>query len=314
MMCVSRSEVARVVTIQTSGATDAPKRLYFTDLDLELTVDFFHHGMTTLALPGARVLILMPGRTPGSIGDLLKKALVRMNAVGQVHGPINDPGRAVDDLLDMRADCLVGLPIQVLGLVRHPRGRDIPKGLIRSVLLSADYVPDAVVDELEERWESPVFEHYGMTEMGLGGGVQCEVREGYHLREADLLFEIIDPETGNPVPDGEPGEVVFTTLTRQGMPLIRYRTGDLARFLPGPCPCGSSLRRLEKVRGRIAGRVPLEAGGSLSLPEMDEVLFRVPGILNYRAELTREKGRDRLGLQVYSVPEGRPSWRRPEDA
>ena len=279
MICVSQSEIARVVTLSTPSPIPGSKRLYFSDDDLELTVDFFHHGMTTLARPGARVLILMPGQTPGSIGDLLKKALVRMNAEGTIHGPVIDPISAIDELLKIRADCLVGLPTQVLGLARHSHGHVIPKGLIKSILLSADYIPTVIVRELEDLWGAPVFEHYGMTEMGLGGGVQCEAHEGYHLREADLFFEVVDPVNGTLLPEGESGEIVFTTLTRRGMPLIRYRTGDLARFLPEPCPCGSSLRRLGKVQGRIAGEVHLEGGHRLSLPEMDEVLFKVPGVL-----------------------------------
>ena len=101
-----------------------------------------------------------------------------------------------------------------------------------------------------------------MTEMGLGGGVQCSARQGYHLREADLYFEIVDPHSGEPLPEGELGEVVFTTLTREGMPLIRYRTGDLSRFLPGQCPCGTLLRSMESIRQRVAGNLEL-AGGRL---------------------------------------------------
>jgi len=305
MLCVSQGDVSRVVTLPATRPGDAPKRLYFSDEDLEQTVDFFHHGMRGLVQSGARVLILLPGQTPGSVGDLLKRALERMNAEGLVHGPVTDPARAVDDLLGRRADALVGLPTQVLSMARHPRGREIPPGRLQSVLLSADYVPQAVVAELEERWEAPVFEHYGMTEMGLGGGVQCGVREGYHLREADLLLEVIHPVTGLPVAVGETGEIAFTALTRQAMPLIRYRTGDLARFLPGPCPCGSDLRRLGKVSGRVRGRVQVGETNVLTLPDMDEALFRVPGIVNYTAELSRRNGRDCLSVKVYT---GEASW------
>jgi phenylacetate-coenzyme A ligase PaaK-like adenylate-forming protein len=89
-----------------------------------------------------------------------------------------------------------------------------------------------------------------MTEMGLGGAMACEERVGYHPREADLIFEIIDPQTGGPLPEGEVGEVVFTTLTRAAMPLIRYRTGDLSRWIPGNCPCGSVLKRLDRIADR----------------------------------------------------------------
>ena len=81
--------------------------------------------------------------------------------------------------------------------------------------------------------------------------MECRARNGYHLREADLFFEVVDPVSGSPVPDGTPGEVVFTTLTRRAMPLIRYRTGDVAAMLPGPCACGSPLRRLSRIAGRL---------------------------------------------------------------
>ena len=84
-----------------------------------------------------------------------------------------------------------------------------------------------------------------------GGGVQCEVRDGFHLREADLFFEIIDPRTGWIVRDGTYGEVVVTTLTREAMPLVRYRTGHTAAIMTAACPCDSGLRRLTAVRNEV---------------------------------------------------------------
>ncbi len=96
--------------------------------------------------------------------------------------------------------------------------------------------------------------------MGYGGGVSCAAHAGYHLREADLLFEIVDPGSGQPVADGQMGEVVFTTLTRRTMPLIRYRTGNLASWITTPCPCGSVLRRLGWVQGRRAEAARLADG------------------------------------------------------
>jgi len=301
MLCVSQSDISRIVTLFSSGSTAVPKRLFFTDEDLELTVDFFHHGMTTLTDPGSRVMIFMPGKTPGSIGDLLKKGLTRMNSESLVYGPVTDPDDAMDALLKFKPHCLVGLPVQMLGLVRHTGKTGIPEGLIKSILLSADYVPAAIVAELESSLNVTVYEHYGMTEMGLGGGVQCRHGEGYHLREADLFFEVIDPRTGQPQSDGRTGEVVFTTLTRRGMPLVRYRTGDLAAFLPVTCLCGTSLRRLGKVRGRIAGAVAIGNGLTLSLPEMDEALFKVPHLLNYQPQLTMENGRFFLKVLVHAA-------------
>ena len=298
-LCVSQSDVCRVVTLPTSGNDVAPRRIYFSADDLELTIDFFHHGMTALAHPGQRVLILMPGARPGSVGDLLAKALARAGVQGFVHGVVTDPAEAVSDIVDREIDCIVGIPTQVLSLARSENADQIPEGRISSVLLSSDYVPSSVINELQRVWGCKVFGHYGTTEMGLGGGVECEAFDGYHLREADVLFEVIDPASGRPLPDGQLGEVVFTTLTRDAMPLIRYRTGDLSRFLPEPCPCGTILRRLAKVRGKTHDGVPLRSGDWLRIADLDETLFAVPGGANYQASLTSSNYVDRLELIVY---------------
>jgi hypothetical protein len=153
----------------------------------------------------------------------------------------------------------------------------------------------------EEAWGCRVFNHYGMTEMGLGGGVECAALAGYHLREADLLFEVVDPESGEVLPEGEEGEVVFTTLTRRGMPLIRYRTGDIARFIPEPCPCGTVLKRLSPVKDRVQGRIVLTGGGFLSMSVLDEVLFAVKGVANFKAAISNENNRDRLEITVQAA-------------
>ena len=121
---------------------------------------------------------------------------------------------------------------------------------MRTILLAAQYISQADKDTIEDSWGIKAYEHYGMTEMGLGGAMACEERIGYHPREADIFFEIIDPDTGEVLPEGEKGEVVFTTLTRQAMPIIRYRTGDFSKWLPGDCACGSILKRLGKVDDR----------------------------------------------------------------
>ncbi|HEX2768309.1 MAG TPA: AMP-binding protein [Geobacteraceae bacterium] len=298
-LCVSRGEIERIVTLASSGTTAPAKRLHFTGDDLELTVDFFRHGMSTLVEPGERVLILMPGELHGSVGDLLVKGLARMDVEGIVRWPVGDAEEVIAEIAERRITSMVGLPGQVLALVRHPAASLLPNGQIRSVLLSADYVPDALVREIGRVWGSPVFNHYGMTEMGLGGGVDCRALTGYHLREADLYFEIVDPIDGRPLPDGLSGEVVFTTLTRRGMPLIRYRTGDLARFIPGPCPCGSMLRRLGHVRGRLSGRVNIGDGSWLDCADLDEALYPLPCLIDYQAELIEEEGRDTLALTLH---------------
>ena len=152
---------------------------------------------------------------------------------------------------------------------------------MKSILLSTDHAADSLIREVERNWQCRVFDHYGMTEMGLGGGVECEAHSGYHLREADLYFEIIDPDSGQLLPEGCEGEVVFSTLTRRGMPLIRYRTGDFSRFLPEKCACGSVLKRLGRISSRSESTVRLPDGAVLQLSALDEVIFSIPGVIDF---------------------------------
>jgi phenylacetate-CoA ligase len=146
-------------------------------------------------------------------------------------------------------------------------------------------------------WGCKVFNHYGTTEMGLGGGVECEAHRGYHLREADMYFEIVNPETGKPVSDGEYGEVVFSTLTRRGMPLIRYRMGDRSRFIVGECPCGTKLRTMEKIRGRFSGFVQV-GEETLKLPDFDEALFPIQGLLSFSVTVSGSDGDESLLVEA----------------
>lgn len=127
---------------------------------------------------------------------------------------------------------MVGIPVQVLAMAEHPEA-DRLKGVIKSVLLTTDYMPRAIVKRISRAWDCQVFEHYGMTETGLGGGVDCRAHGGYHLRGADLYYEVVDPQSGAPLPPGQEGELVVTTLTRHAMPLIRYRTSDWGRLAAG---------------------------------------------------------------------------------
>ncbi|GAW66690.1 coenzyme F390 synthetase [Geoanaerobacter pelophilus] len=301
MLCTSQDEIERVVTLQSSGTTGQPKRIFYTAEDLEATVDFFAHGMATLVDPGATVIVFLPGELRDSVGDLLARALVRTKVNPVVWGPVRDPAAARAEIMKHPHPCLVGIPTQMLALARGDLEGAIPRGWVESVLLSTDYVPEAIERELEQRWGCRVLTHYGMTETGLGGGVECQAAEGYHLREADLYTEIIDPGTGLAVADGEEGEVVFTTLSRRGMPLVRYRTGDLARLIKDPCPCGTVLKRLGRVQGRIAAEVSLKDGRRLRMSELDETLFAIPGVLDYTAELEVRVGRDQLRLCFQTV-------------
>jgi len=306
-LCVSQTSIERCVTLQSSGTTGPAKRLFFTREDLEYTLDFFHHGMSTLVKPGDRVMILLPGGgRPDSVADLLSRALARLDVQTLSTGPVVDLKTNLEAVIQQGATCLVGAPVQVLALARYGRGENCLKNRIKSVLLTADHIPSAVVDAIESAWNCKVYRHYGMTEMGWGGGVECEARDGYHLREADLFVEIVDPETGRPLPEGERGEIVVTTLTRAGMPLIRYRTGDISRFHNSPCACGTVLKRLDRITGRLNDGKCLISGMSLTLSVLDEALFSLSGVVDFKADLATCQDRDCLTLTLSLSPEADP--------
>jgi phenylacetate-CoA ligase len=307
-LCVSQGSIERVVTLPALTPAANPRRLFFTREDLEQTIDFFHHGMSTLVGPDDRVLILMPGEKPDSVGDLLRRGLERLKVSSLVQGPVMDPIQTAAFILENRMNCLVGIPTQVLALARCFRGANRLRELISSILLSSDYVAGALVEVIEETWNCAAFSHYGLTETGYGGGVECQARRGYHLREADLYVEIVDPLTGRIQPEGESGEIVVTTLTRCGMPLIRYRTGDVSRFIPEECPCGSVLKRLDRVSHSLDRVVRLGPGTFLTMSQLDDTLFSLPGVFDFQAEINRGADLDHLNINLH-LAEGSDSSR-----
>ncbi len=280
-LCVPQSEIKRIISLKSTGTSGKEKRIFFTEEDLNQTVEFFVYGMSCLTEKTDRVMVLLPGNTYGSIGDLLKNALEKINIECFVHGVITDPEKTANEIIEKNITCIVGIPSQVLYLSRMKN--EVFKSRIRTILLSTDYVPEVLIRELTSECGCRVFTHYGMTEMGYGGGVECGALNGYHMREADLFFEIVDPVSGQNVPDGQLGEVVFTTFSRQAMPLIRYRTGDIAAFSSEPCECGTFLKTMKRVRGRINNRIRLSDNEYLYLSDLDEVVLSFREVRDYKA-------------------------------
>jgi len=274
LLAVSQSRVARIVTLQTSGSTGNAKRLYFTETDLAATGEFFFEGMQSLIGNNDTVLVLLPFSPPDSVGDLLLHALRNGGIKAEGQWPPDDT--TTETIRLQRPTCLVGLPQHLLAVAEQ-----IGPGIIHSMLLCSDYAAPALRRRIEAACGCTTFLHYGATETGLGGAVECATHNGCHIRESDLLVEIIDPASGLPLPDGRQGEIVITTLGRQAMPLLRYRTGDSAALLRSTCPCGGVTARLVDVRGRLQGCL-LPCGDPLHSQDLDDILYHIPGLLDYR--------------------------------
>ena len=251
--------------------------------------------MQNLAEPGDAVLVVLPGTRPGGVACLLAEALKRAGRRAVVPGDGAGAAEAVDLAVANDARCMVGAPMHLNAVAAVWAARGLGRGIMRTALACWDTVPEAVRLRLRRDMGCAVYHHWGMTETGLGGAVDCAEGSGMHLREADLYVEIVDPGTGRAAPDGHWGEITVTTLTRRAMPLIRYRTGDRGRLVPGTCGCGSPLRRLDVVPGRLGEGVFLPTGETLRLADVHEAVLAVDGVADCRASL---EPRDKPLLRV----------------
>jgi phenylacetate-coenzyme A ligase PaaK-like adenylate-forming protein len=280
-LCVPRRDVARVTTLATSGTTDAPKRLFFTAGDLSRTIDFFSEAMADILRGGKSAAMMISSETPNSAAALLKQALAKNGAELFILGAdgkngFEEASRAASD-----ADCLIGMPAPMLKLCRlhknlHPQ----------AVLLTADYVPGAIVRAIQKAWDCEVFTHYGMTETGFGCAAQCHAREAHHIRHSDMLVEIIDPLTGGQSPPGEEGEITITTFAHEATPLLRYRTGDRSDMIGGECRCGGIFPRLGKIRDRGDNVIRIDGGKEITLEQIDEILYELDSALGYHVKIS----------------------------
>ena len=283
MLLLSQSAVERVVTERTSGTTGEAKRLFYTAGDLERTVQLFTVGLGELIFPGSVTMICFPFSGPNGLGDLIAKAIGRLGAKPLRVGFGKSYAELSEIMERERPDTFVGMPAPLLSMLRV-----CGRGSLKRALVSGDACPDEVLRCAEELLGARLFPHYGSREMALGGAITCEAHAGMHLRENHVIAEIVD-ESGAPLPEGEWGELVITTIGMEAMPLIRYRTGDRARIVPGVCPCGSEIRRLD-----VASRIGAEAYLAL-----ENAVFALPWAADWRAE-RREDG---LHLEVLTCGE-----------
>ena len=148
---------------------------------------------------------------------------------------------------------------------------------------------------MQESWNADVYHHYGMSEAGLAVAVECQAHDGFHYNEAGLLFEVVDPETGRVLKDGETGELVITTLSSEATPLIRYKTGDMASLTYGPCICGAStLQTITRIKRRVRHLFTIGEAQEIYPSLFDDVLYTVPGFIDYRVLLSKDGGADCL--------------------
>jgi phenylacetate-CoA ligase len=176
---------------------------------------------------------------------------------------------------------------------------------LRVAFCGAEPWSETMRQELQNALQIDALDLYGLTEIiGPGVSFECLEKNGMHINEDHFYPEVINPQTGKPVADGEIGEIVFTTITKQGIPILRYRTRDLTCLMPGICPCGRTLRRMKRVGGRSDDMLIIR-GVNVFPSQIEEVLIRVEGTTpNYLLVVDRQHHRmDELEVQVEVSPE-----------
>ena len=170
---------------------------------------------------------------------------------------------------------------------------------LRMAFIGAEPHSEEMRKKIEDSYDIDAFNSYGLSEMcGPGVAFECPEKNGLHVWEDNFLIEIIDPQTLKLLPDGEEGEIVFTTLNREGMPLIRYRTRDLAHIYPNPCPCGRTHRRMSRIKGRDDDMLIIK-GVNMFPIQIETALMKFPEIgRNYQIILETVGHMDELTIEV----------------
>ncbi len=181
---------------------------------------------------------------------------------------------------------------------------DVRQLPLRVGVFGAEPWSDSMRRHLEEGGDIKAYDIYGLSEIiGPGVGAECRCQAGLHIFEDHFYPEVVDPESGQPVPEGEEGELVLTTLSKRAMPMIRYRTRDITAFIPEACACGRTIRRIQRI-SRRSDDMFIIRGINVFPSQVETALLAVEGTLpHYQILLTREKGLDEMEVQVEVTPE-----------
>jgi phenylacetate-CoA ligase len=286
MLAVHKEQVVRLHT--SSGTTGKPKAIFFSKRDINQAAELI-----------ARCLV-MTGTTKGDVLQnmmtygLFTGALVMHYGAEKVGvlvipaGPGNTQ-RQIALMQDFKSTALHITPSYALYLasVMHNEGLDPRRDLsLRRAYLGSEPYSEETRSKIEKFFGIDVYNSYGLSEMnGPGVAFECMEKNGMHLWEDNFILEIIDPETGETVPEGEKGELVLTTLCREAMPILRYRTRDIVTIMPGKCRCGRTHRRISRIIGRSDDMIIIR-GVNIFPQQIEQVLMGIKAVAqNYQIVL-----------------------------
>jgi len=283
-----------------SGTTGAPTAILYTENDLNTWAELMARCLYMVGVRKEDVFQNMSGYGLFTGGLGIHYGAERLKCLTIPAGAGNSK-RQIKLLQDFKVSVVHIIPSYALHLstVFAELGID-PRSLnLRIFLIGAEPHTEEARKRIEEIYGVKAYNSYGLSEMnGPGVAFECVYQEGMHLWEDAYLAEILNPTTLEPVAEGEVGELVMTTLTREGMPLIRYRTKDLTRFLPGRCLCGREHRRIDRITGRADDMIILK-GVNIYPMQIEKVLMARKEVgQNYVIELYKEGHLDQMRIKV----------------
>ncbi|MFZ3565561.1 phenylacetate--CoA ligase PaaK [Streptomyces sp. BH097] len=308
MFAVDQSEVRRLHA--SSGTTGLPTVVGYTEDDLSMWSDMVARAIRAAGgRPGHKVHVAYGyGLFTGGLGAHYGAERLGCTVIPASGGMTSRQVRLIQDL---KPEIIMVTPSYMLTLLDEfeRQGVDPRTSSLKVGIFGAEPWTEEMRREIEERAGIDAVDIYGLSEvMGPGVAQECvETKDGLHIWEDQFYPEIVDPITGEVLPEGEHGELVFTSLTKQAMPVIRYRTRDLTRLLPGTAR--PAFRRMEKITGRSDDMVILR-GVNLFPTQVEEIVLRTPGVApHFQLRLTREGRMDALTVRAEARPDATPEDR-----
>ncbi|MGE5830302.1 MAG: phenylacetate--CoA ligase PaaK [Micromonosporaceae bacterium] len=302
MFAVPREQVVRVHA--SSGTTGKPSVVGYTRDDLDTWANLMARSIRASGgRPGMIVHVAYGyGLFTGGLGAHYGAERLGCTVI-PMSGGVTE--RQVQLIVDFRPDVIMVTPSYMLTIIDEMQRQGVDPGgtSLKVGIFGAEPWTDDMRAEIEQRTQMHAVDIYGISEvMGPGVANECvETKDGLHIWEDHFYPEIVDPATGEVLPDGQAGELVFTSLTKQALPVIRYRTRDLTRLLPGTARPG--LRRMEKVTGRSDDMMIIR-GVNLFPTQIEELILRVPQLApHFQCVLTRPERLDELEVRVESRTE-----------
>ncbi len=290
-------DVARIHA--SSGTTGKPKIVSYTDEDLDVWSEVVARCLVAAGVGSDDVVQNSYGYGLFTGGLGLHAGIEEVGAAVIPTGG-GDTARQMSMLQDLESDVLCCTPSYCLYLAEalEDAGVDPQDLQLSTVIIGAEPFTDAMRDEIEEALGVTALDIYGLSEIiGPGVSMECaEAQEGLHIWEDHFLPEVVDPQTGEPLPEGAEGELVLTTLTKQALPVLRYRTGDMTSLNYEECDCGRTVVRMDNVTGR-SDDLLIVRGVNVYPSQIEAVMVDLDAVApHYRIDLRRENELDRLEI------------------